>query len=61
MHVPQHTRSILPAIPWAQLRGLRHRLVQGYATIGPHSLDLTAAHDVRDMLRVLSSHLAASR
>lgn len=59
--VTQSVRAQLPAIPWADIIGMHHRLVHAYFDVNLDILWRTVQHDLPDLLPLLEQTLDNSK
>lgn len=50
-------RSSLPALPWSEITGMRHKIVHDYFEIDVERLWLTASNDIPPLIELLENHL----
>jgi uncharacterized protein with HEPN domain len=50
---PEETRAMHPAVPWAQMAGLRNRLAHEYDAVDMESVWLTVTRDLPRILKAL--------
>ena len=55
--VSEATRAQLPAIPWADIVGMRHRLVHAYFDLNLEILWRTVRHDLPPLIAALDNAL----
>jgi len=53
-------RAIAPAVPWAQITGMRNRLIHAYFDIGLYILWRTAVEEVPSLLPLLRAMMTNS-
>jgi len=51
--VPNDERARIPEVPWAQIVGLRNRLIHGYDEVDFDILWQIASHDLPKLIEVL--------
>jgi len=57
--VSEETRAQLPGLPWADIIGMRHRLVHAYFEIDPEILWQTVEQDLPPLVAALEEALRA--
>lgn len=57
--VSEETRAQLPGLPWADIIGMRHRLVHAYFEINPEILWQTVEQDLPPLVAALEEALRA--
>jgi uncharacterized protein with HEPN domain len=58
--VSPETRATAPAVPWAQITGMRNRLIHAYFNIDPDVLWRTAVAEVPSLLPLLRTLVTAT-
>jgi uncharacterized protein with HEPN domain len=56
-HVPDSVQALSPSIPWAAIRGMRHRIIHEYAQVDVAIVWDTVTHDLPPLIPALESLL----
>jgi len=56
-HIPDSVQALSPSIPWAAIRGMRHRIIHEYAQVDVAVVWDTVMHDLPPMIPVLEDLL----
>lgn len=51
--VSPHTRTALPGVAWAEIIGMRNRLIHGYDTVDPDKIWRTVRDDLAPLIAAL--------
>ena len=59
--VPEHQRARIPEVPWAQIVGLRNRLIHGYDEVDFDILWQIVGHDLPNLIKALEAVPSSDR
>jgi uncharacterized protein with HEPN domain len=56
-HIPDSVQALAPSVPWAAIRGMRHRIIHEYAQVDVAVVWDTVTHDLPPLIPALESLL----